>query len=1030
MPSLDAIEQFNSHLKNLGSEPEILAERSEEMEDVPPPEQQLSQDLQDLLGPASEETPAGEEQKELTELDFASLFGEEAGEGLDELPPDIQAEEVAVPEAGAEEAAEVSQPEAEELSMEDLGLEPQEEAPGAEAAEEGVPGEEFEISELELPAEEAPGEEAPGEELEEAGVPEQELPEAETPEEGLLEDFSLPEGLLSEEEQLAEPSGEEQARADEEGVEFLLEEPGGEEAVPEEAPGVEAPGADVLEAAIPGVEGLEAEVPGTEVPEAEVPEAEAPESLGEFEPLEPAEVPAVPEEPAELPGAGEEWELPGEFPEEVPGEEVPPLEQEPFAAEEVTQEAVEEPLELDEELGTPTGDMGFGPIESVEEEQFQLDEFALPDEFVVEEAEIPAPTPPPRAAPAAPVPTTEEAAEEELEFTEREFQAIQATLASLPLNLKIAVEDLIGAGLIGGSNLKSLMDMLIQGRDPVELASLVMQITGREIVLPRRFEKKTGVAYEREKRTFAYAFQQNIFPILRIFVPAAVLVFFVGMAVNQFIITPARANAAYKIKRWFYQYADRFIEEEQYPLAEEKYLQLQRMYPGDKRGLLDHAKMESIHLARYEKAEELLNRLRNQDVTDYDALLAAGDNYLAWAEEDTNKFDQAKDAYFRILSTRSASRDEPWLHLLRYYIRRDQLSEVENLKNRFQAQKKVEVDAEIYAELGDYLLKNGRIDDVRDILTQALETDRSLPQTYYHFARYFRQISDPGKEEEALQFARRFLEEESPPSRQRMPMLIDTHNRQGEIHYGRAEYVKAEESFNRAIQLIEDGQARGILGKGADFGKVYYNRGDIFYYVNRDLNTADQLYQKADENGYGEPELSYKQGYIHYTRANYRDALLEFHSTSSDMMSNMNLLYSMGNTLYHRNDLFAAQGYYSRLLDILERRQSQIPILRPDEDPRHRALVEMTMKVHNNLGVIMKRLAEAPQDPERESAALVELTRSSEFFDILSRDPETLERGETKNLAYLNTRGILYPSSGFSLQIYNRIPRDTTSDIF
>ena len=115
------------------------------------------------------------------------------------------------------------------------------------------------------------------------------------------------------------------------------------------------------------------------------------------------------------------------------------------------------------------------------------------------------------------------------------------------------------------------------------------------------------------------------------------------------------------------------------------------------------------------------------------------------------------------------------------------------------------------------------------------------------------------------------------------------------------------------------------------------------------------------------------------------------------------------------------------LLDQLEDARAKIPLLRPQEDAEHRSLVEILMKTYNNLGVTLQKLSESPRNLEKETDALVNLTRSSEYFDILSRDPETMERGETKNLAFLNMRGILYPQADFLPQIYMRIPKDSSA---
>ena len=88
------------------------------------------------------------------------------------------------------------------------------------------------------------------------------------------------------------------------------------------------------------------------------------------------------------------------------------------------------------------------------------------------------------------------------------------------------------------------------------------------------------------------------------------------------------------------------------------------------------------------------------------------------------------------------------------------------------------------------------------------------------------------------------------------------------------------------------------------------------------------------------------------------------------------------------------------------------------------------MKVYNNLGVTLKNLSDRNLDPDKNAKALVNLTFSSDHYDVLSRDPETMSRGMTKNLAFLNQKGILYPQSGFVLQPYNRIPIDMQASRF
>jgi len=121
MPSLQEIERFKAILNSLGSEPELLAERGESIEDLPPPEAGPP-DLSDLFtGVTGEsqpglETPEGaaavrgpREAKEAAaepgeeDFDFSSLFGEEGVEGLDslEMPPAAPPEDETSPEGEA-----------------------------------------------------------------------------------------------------------------------------------------------------------------------------------------------------------------------------------------------------------------------------------------------------------------------------------------------------------------------------------------------------------------------------------------------------------------------------------------------------------------------------------------------------------------------------------------------------------------------------------------------------------------------------------------------------------------------------------------------------------------------------------------------------------------------------------------------------------------------------------------------------------------------------------------------------------------
>jgi tetratricopeptide (TPR) repeat protein len=701
------------------------------------------------------------------------------------------------------------------------------------------------------------------------------------------------------------------------------------------------------------------------------------------------------------------------------------------------------------------------PVEIPEgAEEYALDEFSLEGlgEHLGMEEEAAVPPPQEEEFPAAVPEVAEQFPEEiavpgagEITFSNKQFADIKRTLSRLPRNLKIAIEELIAEKGLEGEELRSLLALLIDGAAPAAIAERVSRLTGQRIVLPKVFERLTGVAFEERRRTFAYAFRENILPIVRVLLLSLAVLGLLGFLGYRYVYRPLYANYLYRqgysqidkeryrmandsfdkatsiwaFKNWFFRYADGFTEKQQFQLAAEKYEQLLRNFPRDRRGKIAYASLLTFHLAGYERADKLLGEVLAEDMKDYDALLARGDNYLEWAQEDESRYAEARFAYASIIDF-YGERDEVLMRMLRYFIRTDKFDETRTLKAYLDEKRNLRVDPElyasIYAELAGYWIDKGNYNSVPDMLFKAMERKMNEPNIHYQLARYYRYVQDPMEEETALKAAIELLEKMQPLDKQHLFMLIDSYNRRGETFWRREEYLDAEAYFQKAIARIEDAQGRRIFGQREEFGLVYKNYGDLYYYVSRDLEPALDLYLKALNNRYETPDLNYKIGYIHYAADRYEDALLAFSKVVDQRPSNVNALYGLANSLYQRGYYSSAQGYYLRLLNLLESREERIPYLQIYENPEHNALVEYIMKVYNNLGVTLKQLADRSRDPEKESKALVNMTFSSERFDLLSRDPVTVERGLTKNLAYLNQGGILYPTSDFQLQIYTRLP--------
>ena len=1123
LSGLDVMEGLQLPEGEPGAEapPEAPAETSAEAPAEAPPETPAEEfsledfefELPEEAAPEAPEVPA-EAAEPIGEPPVEQAVEPEAEQDEFAIPPGLLE-----PEAAGAEAGEAAAPEEEFALPEEFTLPAEEEAGAApEAPEEAAEEVPFDLSEFEMPVEEIPVE-APEAGAEE---PIAEMPAGEVAAEEAVEipevpaepfEFELPEGEIPEE----APAAEEAISAEElpempgfdiEGFDAeAFAEPEAEAAVPEEAafdlsefeipaeegeaPAEEAEQAPSTPAApegefelpeefaLPGEEAVE-EAPGApSEEEAEflkvlqeqiLPEAEAPaEQPAEAPPAEEA-IEGFAEIPLEeaVPEAAPAAEAPIEVPTEQPA--AAPPEQAAEAAEAPPAEEIPEEVSLEAEAAFPEGEQVDleAPAEIPEgAEMYDLDEFSLEglgEPFGEEEVEAP---PVPEEGIPAEIPVVEEQFPEEIAipgvgeftFTDKQFAAIKRTLSRLPRNLKIAIEELIAEKQLEGEELRSLLALLIDGAAPSAIAERVSRLTGQRIVLPKVFERLTGVAFEERRRTFAYAFRENILPIVRVVLLSLGILGLLGFLGYRYVYKPLYANYLYRqgyaqidkeryrmandsfdratsvwaFKNWYFRYAQGFTDKQQFHLAAEKYEQLLRQFPRDRRGTLAYASLLTNYLAGYERADTLLGEILERDVKDYEALLARGDNYLEWAWEDESRYEEARFAYASIIDY-YGEKDEVLLRMLRYFIRTDNFDDTRTLKAYLDDKRNMRVDdglyASVYAELAGYWIDRGSYDSVPDMLFKAMGRKMNQPNIHYQLARYYRYVQDPREEETALKAAIELLERMQPLDKKHLFMLIDSYSRRGETFWRKEEYLQAEEYFRKAINRIEDAQARRIFGQREEFGLAYKNYGDLYYYVSRDLEPALDLYLKALNNRYETPDLNYKIGSIHYAADRHDDALLAFSKVVDQQPSNPNALYGLANSLYQRGFYSSAQGYYLRLLNLLEGREERIPFLQIYDNPEHNALVEYIMKVYNNLGVTLKQLSDRSRDPEKESKALVNLTFSSERFDLLSRDPVTVERGLTKNLAYLNQGGILYPTSEFELQIYTRLPIDLQASRF
>jgi tetratricopeptide (TPR) repeat protein len=219
------------------------------------------------------------------------------------------------------------------------------------------------------------------------------------------------------------------------------------------------------------------------------------------------------------------------------------------------------------------------------------------------------------------------------------------------------------------------------------------------------------------------------------------------------------------------------------------------------------------------------------------------------------------------------------------------------------------------------------------------------------------------------------------------------------------------------------------------FGRLYADLGDLaFYSQDGNMETALRHYREAEANGWAPVEMQYRMGVAHYELSQWDRALERFFTLSGagGNANNRRLLYALGNASYLRGDYFAAQGYYNRLMDILDTERIRFPDLMPGGRPEEQELAERIMVADNNLGVTLETLTRITGNTNYRSRALGFFAESIRSWDVLTRNPESMTRsrpirdlyGPGINLAYLNVQNILNPASGYDQQIFMRIDRD------
>ena len=656
-------------------------------------------------------------------------------------------------------------------------------------------------------------------------------------------------------------------------------------------------------------------------------------------------------------------------------------------------------------------------------------------------------------------------------FTDTEYKKFQQNLADYPLNVRIAIEDLVVKNEFTDDAVFAVLEKVLRKAPVRQVASELEKMLDISLDVPRDFEKRSAEEYEAYKKSFEYQLKNRILPVAIVGTGAALIVTLLFMLTWRFIVTPLKANSLYKqgyanlqqnqyvqsedlfnqavgyrpVKKWFFTYAEGYRDHKQYDRAAKKYRQILQRYNHDKQAGLDWADMEANELYNYEEAVRILRReVLDYHVNDPDALLQLGDTYLSWADDtDPSKYADAKEIYDSLLDMYGdkGNVNTYLARQMRYYIRTDNLRQVLAYKEYFYPLKKKGLGAQDLTELSGYLLdkRYGQlkpseeslrfsIEDVRDLLERAVKADPSNPVALYNMGRYFVEARSASGVHAYLQSAISAFSAQNRRNKKDTYRFINAYRLLGEQYRDEQEYILSEEQYNKGIALFEHEQEASGFDSDENVGRLYADLADLDYFVSGQMDNALANYINAVNCKNDTASVRYRIGYIQYTKQNYEGALGSFIRASETESENTHVLLSLANTLSLRGDNYAAQGYYEHLVNILDQEREILGILLPQVRDDQADLVETYMKAANNLGVIQSRLAAATGNSSLNARALVNLQESMRAWDALTRNQETMVRLEGSNLAEQNFKYITHPVSAYNPEIYTDIPRLLTGE--
>ena len=661
----------------------------------------------------------------------------------------------------------------------------------------------------------------------------------------------------------------------------------------------------------------------------------------------------------------------------------------------------------------------------------------------------------------------EDSPKEKNALSNEEYKRFLKNLSSYPLNVRIAVEELLVKDEFTDDAEFEIVQKVLKKVSSRQLASELEKMLDISLPVPRDFERRSAEEYEAYKSSFQYQLKNKIIPGTLIAAVACAFLYLITIFAIYGIYRPVKANSVYKegyvllqndefpqaeqkfnfagnykkIKKWYYKYSEAFRDKKQYLRAEKIYKKTLEDFNFDKKAGLNYAKMMLYDQENYERAEEIVKRdVLEHHINDSDASLLLGDVYLEWGtEKEPSKLEDAFAVYSDLIQ-RNGVNDVYLGRKMKYYVRTDKLEQVLMLKPHFMAREK-SLDSSGWTELSGYCLDKlygqlpakeeylrSKIEDVKEMLERAVRADKKNPEALYNLSRYYIQVNNVNAAKSTLKNSIDAYKVKSVRKRKDIYNEIDAHRLLGEQYVFEKSFLDAEEIYSRGLKIFSEEHSASGLEANKNIGKLYADQGDIDYFVKGNMDFALQNYKDSIDSGNDTPHIRYKIGYIQYGKENYSEAFGSFMKAEEFYSEDPSLLFSMGNTLSKKGDYFASEGYFEKLMDILEEEKSNRGLLFPQSKLSDFSFVDLYMRASNNYGVSLYNLAKRTGDSTKNGEAVVQFQKSLVAWDAISRNQETMKRLEGSNLSEQNIKYSSKPLSKFEPALYTEIAKTLTDE--